>query len=286
MPSWTAGASRSAAVLVGVDVAAASTASGVPAPASAATASSWRVPASNRVSERSSTSPITPPLSGAASSSRTNSGLPPVRACNSPASTGEPGWVATSRRTAATSRPPRRMNWDTRRSDSSWGMSGSWSRLVATNATRPSPSARGSCSSTHTAIESAQCRSSSTTMVGADERNAPASESRCSHLLSVAGSAGSFGGSTSSDRYTLRHRPIGSRTVASASPCTTPMPVALAMSAASSARRVLPIPGSPTNRTMFGRPAAAASRAACTTASSRSRPTTTSADDGGVANTS
>ena len=80
-PARTAGASRSAAAPdVVPDVAAASTHRGVPPPASAAAPSSRRVSASSCCNEWSSTSPITPPLSGAYSSSRTNSGLPPVRA--------------------------------------------------------------------------------------------------------------------------------------------------------------------------------------------------------------
>ena len=127
-------------------------------------------------------------------------------------------------------------------------MSGSPSRLVATSTTGASPSARGSCSSTQTAVASAQWRSSRTTIAGADERSAPASESRCSHRRSAAGIAGSLAGSTPSDRYTLRHNSIGSRIVGSASPCSTPIPAALARFAASSASRVLPIPASPTTQ--------------------------------------
>ena len=186
-----------------VDVAAASTASGVPGPASAAAASSSagvgveprQGPVEDLTDHTAAVGVVQQLPHEQRVPARSGLQLDRRRRVRGPAP-----------RPAAA--PPRRRGQrgapadDTRRSESRRGMSGSWSRLVATSATGASPSARGSCSSTHTAIASAQWRSSRTTMTGADRASAPASDSRCSHRRSAAGSVGSPGGSTPSERYT------------------------------------------------------------------------------------
>jgi hypothetical protein len=109
---------RDAAAVV-QEVPRASRASGGPEPATAAVAKSARVSSSNRSSERSRSSPITPLPSRERTNSCTNSGLPPVRACSATASTDAVVSAAASWRTAATSSPPSCTSRDTRGNPSS-----------------------------------------------------------------------------------------------------------------------------------------------------------------------
>ena len=174
-------------------VAAAISSRGVSDPATAAIASTCRVASSNRSNERVQELADDPAAVGGAhellDEQRIAAGAGVQRRRRRSGCRIEPGdSAAASWRTASTSSPPRAITRDERRRSSRRGMSGSWSRLVATNAIGASSTARGRCWSTQIAVGSAQCRSSRTTSAGAHAESASASDSRWSHRRTSAGS--------------------------------------------------------------------------------------------------
>jgi hypothetical protein len=225
------------------------------------------------------------PSAIARATSRTNNGLPPVTSRTARASAAGFSAVVldSCSRTSARSKPRRSRRstaGDRSRSGSTRGrtLAGSASRNAAKTSSRPPAIWSARWRRTRSDGSSPQWMSSRMTtrpFLSATPRTASVTSSKTRNRSSGDSMPASrMSGSTPSERSTWRHgQYAGAPSASTQRPHATAVPPARATPASSWASRVLPIPGSPTQRTSRPAPSRAASSHARNASSSRRRPT-------------